>query len=387
MNWLFVTSQFPWPIIHGRWLRVYHLTRALVASGESVSILSTQVTDEGQNAYGNIGVSIKEDLYIPHLSRGQGRFPFAPVAFDANFANAIYSHAVNADVVVLSGARMLQYANEASRANLVISEMVDDPLLEFKRRKTGQANSIKAWLRSWRNRIGQIFLERYSTKFITFTSFVSEEDCRSFNRRHPQKRTVFVPNGVDTGYFARPDHSSFKIDMYTPAVVFTGHMSNPNNETAAKFLVQQVAPIIWKQLPDVHVQIVGADPSDLMLALGSERVTVTGRVDDIRPYLWNAGVVLLPMQSGTGIKNKLLEAWASSAPVVATRLACQGVPARNGENLLLRESVQALADAVVYLLQHPIERQKIASAGFKIVAAELTWAATAHRMIQAVMGK
>lgn len=387
MKWLFVTSKFPWPIIHGRWLRVYHLARVLVELGERVFVLSCRATDEGRSAYAKIGVAVADGLERIHLNRGRGRCLFAPIAFDANFADVVQHHAADFDIVVLSGTRMLQYAKEASLAGTVVSEMVDDPLLEFGRRETGERASIKLRLRSRINRFGQIRLERICSRFVTFTSFVSEEDCANFNSRHPDDRTVFVPNGVDVDYFDKPIFANSNSDTEVPTVVFTGHMSNPNNERAATFLVRKIAPLIWHELPNARIQIVGSDPSEAVRALASSRIEVTGLVDDIRPFLWNASVVLLSMQSGTGIKNKLLEAWAASAPVVATPLACQGVPAKDGKNLLLADSGEALSQATIKLIQDPVSRQKIAEAGRKTVMAKLTWTSAAQRIKQAVSGE
>jgi glycosyltransferase involved in cell wall biosynthesis len=192
---------------------------------------------------------------------------------------------------------------------------------------------------------------------------------------------------VDIDYFAKPDSIDSSNEVIEPTVVFTGYMSNPNNERAAVFLVREVAPLIWRELPKARIQIVGADPSEALCTLSSERVEVTGRVDEIRPFLWNASVVLLSMQSGTGIKNKLLEAWAASAPVVATPLACQGVPAKDGENLLLADSGEALSRATIKLVHDPVRRQRIVEAGRKTVMAELTWTSAAQRMRQAVLGE
>jgi glycosyltransferase involved in cell wall biosynthesis len=386
MKWIFVTTQFPWPIIHGRWLRVYHLARALVDAGETVSVLSNELSVEGKMSYEKIGATALPGLDRPHLSQGPGLCAFAPVAYDPQFADIVRNCAKDMDVVALSGTRMMQYAKDASLAATVICEMVDDPLLEFGRRNKERNRSIGDRIRSRLNRAGRIRLEGRCLPYIALTSYVSKEDCKSFNRRHPDARTVFIPNGVDADYFKRPESLPLAGDGGTQTVVFTGHMSNPNNERASMFLVKEVAPLIWDRLPNVKIRLVGAEPSQAMLALASKGVDVTGRVEDMRPYLWGASVVILPMQSGTGIKNKLLEAWAASAPVVATPLACQGVLARNGGNLILGNSAMELAKAVIHLLDSPGERQKLAAAGRETVVTELTWESAAHRMIQSVIG-
>ncbi len=387
MKWLFVTSEFPWPIIHGRWLRVYHLARTLVHMGESVTVLSCRETVEGIKAYAEVGVTVLGGIDRKHIGKGRGRHLFSPFAYDAEFAGKLAASTPGYDVVVLCGSRVLQYADEVAASARVLFDMVDDPVLEFGRRRLiGNGEPFLDRLRLWRNQFGQKNLERKTLNRVEFTAFVSREDCDSFNRRHPAHRTLFVPNGVDVDYFNPPPGRSDEAPADSQKVVFTGHMSNPNNETAAKYLVQEIAPLIWKDMPQVHVQIVGSEPSPTVKALGCDRVTVTGRVEDMRPYLWNAGVVLLSMRSGTGIKNKLLEAWAAGAPVVATPLACQGVPVVDGENLLLGTTPQELAQATCALLADRDKRQAVAAKGRETVVRELTWAAAATRLMQAFGG-
>lgn len=388
MKWLFVTSEFPWPIIHGRWLRVYHLARTLVSLGDSVAILSCQESAEGIHAYGDVGVEVVGGIGREHVGKGPGRYLFSPFAYDAEFGGKLAASTHGYDVVVLCGSRVLQYADEVAASARVLFDMVDDPFLEFGRRRLiGNGEPFFDRLRLWRNQLGQKSLERKTLNRVKFTAFVSNEDCDSFNRRHPDHRTLFVPNGVDVDYFNPSPERLDEVLADPPKVVFTGHMSNPNNETAAKYLVQEIAPLIWKEIPQVHVQIVGSEPSPAVQALGSDRVTVTGRVDDMRPYLWNAGVVLLSMRSGTGIKNKLLEAWAARAPVVATPLACQGVPVVDGENLLLGTTPQELAQATCALLADREKRRVLAAKGRETVVRELTWDAAARRLRQGLSHK
>ncbi len=128
----------------------------------------------------------------------------------------------------------------------------------------------------------------------------------------------------------------------------------------------------------------GAEPTAEVLALAGPRVEVTGRVEDIRPYIWNSDVVLLPMTSGTGIKNKLLEAWACGVAVVATPLACQGIPAVDGENLLLGSDPGKLATAALRLLQDSELQSAIAAEGRRAVEVQQTWPMMADRLRAAV---
>jgi len=142
--------------------------------------------------------------------------------------------------------------------------------------------------------------------------------------------------------------------------------------------------LIWVREPGAKVVIVGASPPEAIRKFHGGNVEVTGWVDDVRPKLWQATVVVLPMRIGTGLKNKLLEAWAARRAVVATPRACQGVPARDGENLLLGRSPQALADAAVRLLRDAPLRGRLAQAGQKTVVTQFTWSAAADALRRGV---
>lgn len=378
MRWLFVTSRFPWPIAHGHWLRIYHLARTLRDLGEDVSVLAPEPNEEGTDPYRAVGVESVEGIGRPLMQKGRSRVWLGPHAFDPDFAERIAEVSGHYDAVVLGGAKILQYSAEAASAECVIADYVDDPVLEAKR--SAQADGRKP---SWKQRLRRFLAgPRYESRFlqpVAATTFVSEADCRSFQSRHPAGRVACVPNGVDTEFFRRPE-SRPPPDGHRPRIVFTGHMSNPNNERAARFLVKEVMPHVWQRVPEAQAQIVGADPTDEVRGLAGEGVEVTGRVDNIRPYLWDASAVVLPMQSGTGIKNKLLEAWAAEAPVVATSITCQGVPAEDGANVLIADTASGLAQHVSRVIEDLDCRRKIARAGRKVVEDRFTWTRAAETL-------
>ena len=378
MNWLFVTTRFPWPLVDGHWLRVYHLIRALRESGDEVAIVSFEGDEDGKAAYASLGVRFAGGLEGTHQSRGPARVRLGPYAFDQRMAEAVRREAAGFDVVVLSGARMLQYAPEAARPGAVIADFIDDPVLEYGRRGA-TPRSARERLRRWKNRLGRRRYERRFLAFVETVTFVSDEDCGSFLLRHPAASATCIPNGVDVEFFQRPQNLP-RDGAGRSTVVFTGHMSNPNNARAAIFLVREVAPHLWPRRPETQVRIVGADPSKEVLALAAKRVEVTGRVEDVRPYLWDASVVAIPMQSGTGIKNKLLEAWAAGAAVVATPLACQGVPAEDGRNLLLADAADAFAGRLLALLDDKALRARLGKAGYDTVLDRFTWDSAAARL-------
>ncbi len=203
---------------------------------------------------------------------------------------------------------------------------------------------------------------------------VTPEDGAALRDVDPALSPVVIPNGVDAEAFA-PDAA---VAREPTAVVFSGAMDYPPNEAAAAFLAGSVMPAVWERLPATHLYLVGRNPSDRVAVLArDDRVTVTGEVDALRPWLNRAAVYACPMVSGTGIKNKLLEALACAAPVVCTPLACRGLTAVPGEHLLVAEDATSLAAAIARLLSDEEEARALGAAGRRYVLDNHSWDAAA----------
>ncbi|MDQ4078674.1 MAG: glycosyltransferase [Chloroflexota bacterium] len=140
-------------------------------------------------------------------------------------------------------------------------------------------------------------------------------------------RTSIVPNGVDLEFWKRSSRQ-----LGRNAIVFTGAMNYRPNSDAAMHLIEEILPRVRHLVPDVHLWIVGRDPRpDLIRAGERSGVTVTGFVEDVRPYLERATVFAAPLRFGAGVQNKVLEAMAMEVPVVASSLAADGLRTEKGQ--------------------------------------------------------
>jgi len=382
MKWLFVTLEFPWPLDHGTWLRVYHLARALRRTGDEVSLLSCAGSPEGIDHYRQLGIDVLDGPKEPGPRRGRSRNFLGPYVFHPPLAKSLDRCASRFHAVVLVRPILLQYAREAARGGCVIADVVDDPFLE-ERREFRREYDPRRWLRRVRFLAGEYYYERKYLDRVDVTTLVSDHDTNGFQTRHPGRKVATISNGVDTAYFHppnKPDHGP----NGRPRVTFLGNLLHPPNEDAAIYLVRQIAPLIWSRVPETEVVILGSNPSPGVRELSGPRVTVTGWVPDVRPMLWSSTVTLLPMRAGTGIKNKLLESWAAGTPVVTTRLACQGVPARDGTNLLLGDTADELADRAVALIRDRHLGIRLASNGRRTVEESMTWDQAAENLRQHV---
>jgi len=191
---------------------------------------------------------------------------------------------------------------------------------------------------------------------------------RSMDARPPLH---VLPNGVDLDYF-QPDPA---IKREPTTLVLSGKMSYHANVTMAVHLVRDIMPLVWRQRPDVHVWIVGKDPSPEVTALadGEPRITVTGTVPDVRPYLQRATIAVAPIAYGAGIQNKVLEAMACGTAVVASPQAVAALGAVPGHDLLIGRDDAELAGSMLLLLADPARLASVAGAGLAYVRAHHCW--------------
>jgi glycosyltransferase involved in cell wall biosynthesis len=190
-------------------------------------------------------------------------------------------------------------------------------------------------------------------------------------------RVVTLPNGVDLDFF----HPS-TVTTQPATILFTGKMSYHANEAAVLRLGRAIMPRVWQEQPDARLVVAGKDPTPAVRALGQDsRVTVTGFVNDMRPFFWSATVVAAPLVYGTGIQNKVLEAMACGVPVVASPIACEGIGALAGRDLLIGADDTALATHLVTLLRTESLRTDLALAGRQYVTTFHDWDDIAKRLV------
>lgn len=205
-----------------------------------------------------------------------------------------------------------------------------------------------------------------ATAFARFgrVAVLTERDRAALAAVAPHLPLAVVPHGVDAERFAPPPGATRR-----PAtLVLHGVLSYPPNVTAARTLVEEVLPRVRASVPEVEVVLVGREPAPAVVALGRHPgVTVTGAVDDVRPWLAAATVYACPMTTGGGVKNKVLEAMACEAPCVVTSTAVEGLPVVAGRHALVEEDLDAFAAAVVGVLRDPRAALGLGRAGAELV--------------------
>jgi glycosyltransferase involved in cell wall biosynthesis len=156
-------------------------------------------------------------------------------------------------------------------------------------------------------------------------------------------------------------------------LVFTGNMGYPPNINAAEFLVNSILPLVLQRMPGIRLLIAGANPHLRVQVLNSEHVEVTGWVPDMRECYARAMIFIAPMQIGTGLQNKLLEAMAMEIPCVTSNLANQALQAKENEEILVAGTAAEYARHIITLLENPEKAKKIALNGSEFVRNNYSW--------------
>ncbi len=225
-----------------------------------------------------------------------------------------------------------------------------------------------------------------SSEYKAFSIFdaltiISEVDSEAI----PHKKNGeihLVPNGVDFEHFKMSDELKVKASETLGhfSIVFCGNMSYAPNVDAARYLVEEVMPLVWEKCPFATVLLAGVDPKPAVRALPSkalfpEKVTISGHLPDIRTAYASADLFVAPMRIGSGLQNKLLEAMSMQLPCVTTSLANAALGATSGDQLFVGDNKEELAHCISLLLGSEEVRSRIAHEGNLFVRQHYSWQA------------
>ena len=225
-------------------------------------------------------------------------------------------------------------------------------------------------------------LKRYEHQiFDTFDNLtiISEQD-KNLIVHIKNDAIQIIPNGVDYEMFKFQENCKKKYDL-----IFTGNMAYPPNIDSVIYLVNEVMPLVWKKYPPIKLVIAGAEPDKKVLQLASENVEITGWVKDITTYYAAAKIFVAPMQIGTGLQNKLLEAMAMQIPCVTSQLANNALGAEHQNSILIGNQPEEYCEHIISLLENKNIYNNIATTGYDFVKKNYTWEGTTEKLNELII--
>lgn len=199
---------------------------------------------------------------------------------------------------------------------------------------------------------------------------VSEADRDAFSSFVDRGKLTVIPTGVDIDYF-----QPVPVEESANCMVFIGSMDWLPNEDAILYFVDAILPLIKEHCSEASLEVVGRNPSRKLQALAEHEksIRLTGRVEDVRPFVARGSICIVPLRIGGGTRLKIFEAMAMSKAVVSTSVGAEGLPVQPGENILLADTPADFARSVVSLLRDPGERKRLGNSARALVQEKYSW--------------
>lgn len=379
MRLMVLLSRIPYPLEKGDKLRAFYQLKHLSQEHE---IILCCLTDSKPHAQAKEKLlKYCKNVYFIRLNKFKifmnvlrslgGRNPLQTYYFYQKDAQnvvdkIIEKHAPNHIYCQLL--RVTEYVNKYSFINKTLDYM--DCLSAGMKRRAAKSNML----------LRPIFKEEskrlkyYEAKVFDFykhKTIISEQDRLEID--HPLKNKIeVVANGIDTEFFSS-EHIQSNVQY---ELVFTGNMAYPPNIDCALFIAQEILPIVRKKYPKIKLLISGANPVSKIKKLKSEFIHVSGWVDDIRNSYAQGKIFLAPLQLGSGLQNKLLEAMSMKIPCITSTLANGALKAKPNEEILIAQNAQEYAQCIYALLEDMQLYQKVSENGHRYVQQNFSWKAS-----------
>ena len=395
---LFLTPQLPYPPQQGTALRNYNLI-AQVAQRHEVHLLSFVEPHAGtlpRQSAPDLGplqdsCASVHTVPVPYRSRWRrlqtvvtSHLPDLVHRLDSPSFYSMLEQVVRditpLHVVEIEGLEMAQYGVHAARtaagstprlfydahnAEYLLQKRIFETDSHRPRRWPG---ALYSWLQ-WKK------LRRYEAGICRQAQQViacSPADGNALAQLVPDLKATIVPNGVDTEYFQPGIVSTFPLGPHS--LVFTGKMDFRPNVDAALWFGTAVLPLIRQTIPRAQFYIVGKSPHPRLAPLRDmPGITLTGFVEDVRPYVAAAAACVVPLLTGGGTRLKVLEAMAMGKAIVSTTLGCEGILATPGREIILADEAVDMAAQVVALLGDPARCQALGQAARAFVERHFDW--------------
>lgn len=394
---LFVTEKFPYPLDSGGRIRTYNILKGLAIKYDID--LVTSIEHEGQKTYipelEKICRSVEavkapgETRLLLGLKILRNLGSSVPIVVERHhlpgMAAIVRSRAPECDAVHfdhLDATVYLRHVPETAKTVIDEHNIVSN---QIRTSADCEGNPLKRLYM----RLQQKRTERYEAEVCekaTRCLVCSDADRTCLRNMAGNAAVETVPNGVDVAYFTgetRRSPAGASGPESGPAIVFVGALDYGPGGAAVRFFCRDILPLIHGVMPDLRFYAVGQNPPAYLQEFEKRdcRIVLTGRVDDVRPYMARSGVFVVPLRSGSGTRLKILSAMAMEIPVVSTTIGAEGLKMKHGEHILIADTPEKFSEAVITLLQDRALADSIARNARELVEQAYSWEVITDKLL------
>jgi glycosyltransferase involved in cell wall biosynthesis len=375
---LFLTPRFIYPLFGGDRVKPYHILKHL-AQHHNVTLVTQyqggHPPQEYIDAIEEIGVEL---IYIPLMPATAVATGILPHLFTWPLEIGFYTQSAYLKLVDklfeerdfdLGFSFFMRTAEHLKNRNIKKILMSEDCRVVYQKRSAEESKSLKHKLvRNWE----YLLLKKYEANIVNhfdITTLVTNEDIEMMRQNNPNAKYRLLTNGTDVSKFVPGEFSERK------GILFAGRLDIWANIMMIHQIIDEIMPLVRKQVPGAKLDIVGAMPTKEVLDLASDDVRIHVDVPEMIPYLQEARVFIHPHKGGSGIQNKLIEAMACGCPVVTTQTGIQGFAAKDGRDVLLCSTSEEFAQKTITLLSDDELAKNISGNCRELIVRNLSWEA------------
>lgn len=373
MKILVALPRFPYPLEKGDKLRAYHQIRTLSQRNEIYlfCVSHTPVSDEQIKAMTPYCKEIKivrpsYAVSVFNAIRNYLRTKSLQIGYwDSKKARKEcrqMTERINPDIIYSQMVRTMPWVSRLDKPKVMDFQ---DALSKNVERQMEISSGIKHALLHYEFKMLRSS-EYNSFKIFNDLTIISEPDSEAIPHQKNEEIHI-IPNGVDFERFKYHEREK-KYD-----IVFCGNMQYIPNINASEYLIKQIMPLVWKEMPETKVLLAGTTPKPSVKKLASQNVTVSGWVDDISECYAQSHIFVAPMQIGSGLQNKLLEAMAMKTPCITSPLANNALHAEENKEILIGRSAAEYAQHIITLLRNEQMKKSLAEKAYSFVKENYSW--------------
>ncbi len=391
MRILFVANRMPYPPYRGDKLKIYNLMGELIDRHE-IHLLTIaenkQDIDSIQPLLQPLGKNSKVITRIDYIYRPIGisafytllgafsQKPFQIAFFQSNKFRKKLKNLLETqqyDAIHVQHIRMAQYFKDIDKSNVIL-DLPDAFSMYWQRRKEQSTQFLQKIFATIE------FKRLHQFEKTMIPQFSKTLVCSKVDQEFLVKSTgvgvELLENGVDVNqFYPRTD-----IEFVEGRILFTGNMSYAPNIDALHYFIEEIWPNILSQFPKATFVIAGQKPGSWIQSLASDKITVTGFVEDLAHEYAMAHVVISPLRIGAGTQNKVLEALAMDIPVVTTNVGYEGLGLPKDTGALLSHNSFEFSDNVLKLLSDIDFRNETGKLGGALIRSKFSWEAIALKL-------